>query len=196
MEGEGLAGEVLRLPFVFVPNGAEVPAAWRAAHPGAVSLPARLVLRSRIQFRVPVPGKKVGPPAGMLGPTRDRTPELRRWLQELLGSLLEARKNDEGRRPDPRTQRPVDAPAGTLPIDKAGLPDDVVHDLKDELDAGARDWVGIAPNGDVIRPGDDGRTENLGPWRDLTNRGDTGARRGQRSRGTRRTDKDGEDGNR
>ncbi len=36
----------LHVPFVFVPEGAAGPGAWRAAHPGAVSLPARLVVRS------------------------------------------------------------------------------------------------------------------------------------------------------
>jgi hypothetical protein len=196
MDRREVHGEMLRLPFVFVPNGAEAPAAWRAAHPEVVSLPAKMVLKGQRQIRALVPGRKAGPPTGMLGTPRDRTAELRGWLQELLGSLLEARKNDDGRRPDPRTQRPVDAPPGTLSIDKAGLPDGAVHDLKDELDAGARDWVGIAPNGDVIRPGDDGRAENLGPWRDLTNRGDSGPRRGQRSRGTARSDRDGDNGNR
>jgi RHS repeat-associated protein len=47
--------------------------------------------------------------------------------------------------------KPKNCPAGTLPIDQyPGLSKDDVHDIKDAVGAGPRDWTGIDRDGNVI----------------------------------------------
>jgi RHS repeat-associated protein len=66
--------------------------------------------------------------------------------------------------------RPVDAPSGTIPIDQTGLGRGDVHDIKNGVQNGPRDWTGIAPNGDVITSDPNGRSANNGPADSYTRR--------------------------
>ncbi|MFT3777042.1 MAG: RHS repeat-associated core domain-containing protein [Ottowia sp.] len=72
-------------------------------------------------------------------------------------------------RPKPGNEsRPIDASTGTKPIDQSGLGRGEIHDIKDGVGAGARDWTGIAPNGDVITSDPEGNAINHGPADDYT----------------------------
>ena len=64
--------------------------------------------------------------------------------------------------------KPKNCPGGTLPIDQTGLSKDDVHDIKDGVGAGPKDWTGIAPNGDVITGDHEGNAVNHGNYGDYT----------------------------
>ncbi|MEH6418360.1 RHS repeat-associated core domain-containing protein [Pseudomonas sp. CGJS7] len=62
-----------------------------------------------------------------------------------------------------REQRPNDCPTGTKPIDKIGLSKEDLHSVKDGINAGAQDWVGISPDGHVWI-NEDGKASDQGPY--------------------------------
>jgi hypothetical protein len=67
------------------------------------------------------------------------------------------------------SQKPSNAPPGTLPINKHPATKDIVHEIKNLLDedgVGPMSYVGISPNGDLIVTNPDGTAYNLGPWQD------------------------------
>ena len=62
--------------------------------------------------------------------------------------------------------KPKDAPPGTKPIDQSGLGHEDIEKVKDGVGAGAADWTGIAPNGDVITSDSNGNAVNNGHYGD------------------------------
>jgi RHS repeat-associated protein len=61
-----------------------------------------------------------------------------------------------------RKSKPTDAPRGTQPIDSVGLSKDDIHKIKEGINAGPEDYVGVTPNGEVITTNPDGKSENHG----------------------------------
>ena len=65
-----------------------------------------------------------------------------------------------------REQKPEGCPVGTKPIDKdKRLDRKKIHGIKDQIGAGARDWVGISPDG-RIWTNEGGQAANNGPFED------------------------------
>lgn len=167
------AEAMLHLPFVFVPAGAEAPAAWRAAHPDVVSLPARLVVRGgarRVQFVMPIPAPPPMPPA-MNAPTWRRDPAigLGRWLQEQWKNLFNSERFDETRSKPPTGSRPIkDTPwSGN-------------HDeIKGAIGAAPDDRTNIAPDGTVWGENPDGSRTNHGPAENVVEGSKPEGRRGK-----------------
>jgi RHS repeat-associated protein len=67
--------------------------------------------------------------------------------------------SDKSRQSKPATG----TPPGTKPIDQKGKTREWIHGTKEDVGAGPRDWVGVAPNGDIITTNPDGSAENHGP---------------------------------
>jgi hypothetical protein len=153
MEREGMAGEVLRLPFVFVPNGAEAPAAWRAAHPEAVSLPARLVVRGGVQRVQFVLRRRAMPPPKSGTVPRDPAMPLARWLLDWWRGIVANERFDEQRSKPPPGSRPINQTPWAGDHGK----------IKEAIGSEPDDDVSIAPDGTVWGENPDGSWTNHGP---------------------------------
>jgi len=87
---------------------------------------------------------------------------------ELLNDWManEGKSKPKKIKPKPGS-KPKSCPSGTLPIDQyPGLDKDDIHDIKDGVGAGPRDWTGISPDGDVITGDHTGESVNNGPFKD------------------------------
>jgi RHS repeat-associated protein len=80
------------------------------------------------------------------------------WMADCIVQTAESKPN--------REQRPDNCPTGTKPIDKyPGLDRGDIHGIKDGINAGAKDWVGISPDGHVWI-NEDGEGSDQGPYED------------------------------
>ena len=59
-------------------------------------------------------------------------------------------------------------PTGTRTLDDAGLSREAVHGIKQSINAGAKDWVGVTSEGHVITNDGMGGVLDHGPWNSLT----------------------------
>lgn len=72
----GPAEAKLRLPFLFLPQGAHLPAEWAAAHPGFARFPARLRTKEAAQPLAslqPAAPMRTEQPPGAAAPRQSRT---------------------------------------------------------------------------------------------------------------------------
>ena len=102
------------------------------------------------------------------------TPEGRRGAQNLisdglrnLGDMLNQAKKGEEQNSKPGA-KPKGCPPGTRPIDESGLGRQEIHDIKDGVGAGAQDWTGIDPQGNVITGDHNGNAHDNGHFTDYT----------------------------
>lgn len=63
-------------------------------------------------------------------------------IVDQLGNLIFPKPGNES--------RPIDAPTGTKPIDQVGLGRGDMHDIKNGIRAGPKDWVDVTPDGRIV----------------------------------------------
>lgn len=80
-----------------------------------------------------------------------------------------SKSDDKSKAKPNREQRPDDVPSGTKPVDEdKRLDREKIHGIKDQLRAGARDWVGIDKQGNIWT-NEGGEAANQGHYTDFEN---------------------------
>jgi RHS repeat-associated protein len=92
------------------------------------------------------------------------------WVTGNIQDSLSLSKANGEKKPETQ-MKPDDAPTGTVPIDKAGLDTATIHEIKKKAGLQPADWTGMSKDDDVIVNDGTGKAENLGPYKDLTQKG-------------------------
>lgn len=96
-------------------------------------------------------------------------PKLPSWLKPWLSAESAEDEEEAPRGPERKNKpqpKPKGCPPGTKPIDQVKWPGDKIHDIKKNLGAGPRDWVGVDPDGRVWTSDHEGNAVDNGHWND------------------------------
>ena len=119
---------------------------------------AGLLVRPMIPFALLLTPSQLGAPACEMpgGPS--------------CGMMSQSASGGSGGKAKPgRAQRPEGTPPGTKPVDQdKRLDRGKIHEIKDQLGAGATDWVGIDAEGNIWT-NEGGQGANQGPYTDYVN---------------------------
>ncbi|MEM6932044.1 MAG: RHS repeat-associated core domain-containing protein [Pseudomonadota bacterium] len=167
VDGPSVYGYALQRPHrYFDPYGLQATTA-----DGPISRPAPGTpgLPQWMRTCIGILGRMGGAVAYILVPSTLGHPSVPSTCDGMCDIVLNEDQNEKRKKQEQRDKRrksaPTDKPRGTKAIDKVrDLSSQNIHDIKDGIQAGPDDWVGISGDGDVITTDPEtGLAENHGP---------------------------------